>query len=222
MATKGIPIFLINILNCSLESEDPFEEFRKPRVGDREDDYTSHKRNRLYSPPRIDPMLSLSKKGKEVVEEEDKTEDRRSYYDIMAEVSIENERSDVLNKIKQSKEEMKTVHTQPASRKKKKLDDGSSVSVSVERNPAAPSRPLQTQKDKSIASTTLSNTGTVLLEEGKGDWEKAESANVPVTYSVSDNTPRRAVLDTPSRRNRWDLMQSKETGATPGRIITGN
>ena len=50
------------IINCNKRIRGSFEEFQKQRVGEHEDDYRSHKRNKLYSPPRMNSMLSLSKK----------------------------------------------------------------------------------------------------------------------------------------------------------------
>ena len=52
------------IINYNKRIRGYFEEFQKQRVVEHEDDYTSHTRNKLYSPPRMNSMLSLQRKGK--------------------------------------------------------------------------------------------------------------------------------------------------------------
>jgi len=77
---------------------DPFKDRRRKTIAEREDDYKARWRKRRLSPDRVDPFQSnghVDEKGRE----------RNSYRDVMLDVQLEKEKSDLIRKIQQKEKE---------------------------------------------------------------------------------------------------------------------
>jgi hypothetical protein len=100
----------------------PFKEYKRKTIAEREDDYKARWRKRKFSPPRVD-AFSNSNKGSTAASAS------YSYRDAMLEVQLEKERADIIRKIEQKKKEEKEereaqerLRKQEKKSKKKKKD----------------------------------------------------------------------------------------------------
>jgi len=80
----------------SKEDTDPFNEFKRKTVAEREDEYRARWRKRKLSPPRVVAF------GKDATAP---NEGARTYREIMMEQQLEKEKKEVLRKIQKKKEE---------------------------------------------------------------------------------------------------------------------
>ena len=106
------------------------KDFGHKKIVDREDQYHQRRLNRgtALSPERADPfaqpgVIKTTTKAPAVGT-------KRTYYDIMAEQSLENERADVIRKIEKKEEEKKRDQTQVPPQppvKRSRFDDGTST-----------------------------------------------------------------------------------------------
>jgi len=78
------------------EEADPFQEFKRKTVAEREDEYRARWRKRKLSPPRVMAF------GKDAAAP---SEGARTYREIMMEQQLEKEKKEVLRKIQKKKEE---------------------------------------------------------------------------------------------------------------------
>jgi len=77
------------------EEADPFQEFKRKTVAEREDEYRARWRKRKLSPPRVMAF------GKDATKPPDKQ--ARTYREIMMEQQLEKEKADLLRKIQKKK-----------------------------------------------------------------------------------------------------------------------
>jgi smad nuclear-interacting protein 1 len=77
------------------EDDDPFKEYKRKTVAEREDEYRARWRKRKLSPPRQSDPFTNQKASAE----------GRSYKDVMMEQQLEKEKQDVLMKIAKKKKE---------------------------------------------------------------------------------------------------------------------
>ena len=92
--------------------------------------------NRMLSPDRADPFAKLAAGGNKTNDSKKAKGDgmlpaKRSYYDIMSEQSLENEKADVYHKIAKKQEEEKKNNDQQDRMKRQKLKDETSTNASV-------------------------------------------------------------------------------------------
>lgn len=103
---------LIEEMKLSGPQEDPMKDFGHKKIVEREDKYHQRRLNRgALSPDRVDPFAKpTGLPAKAPIGPANTTTGlgvKRTYYDIMTEQSLENERADIYRKIEKQEEEKK-------------------------------------------------------------------------------------------------------------------
>lgn len=104
------------------------KDFGHKKIREREDEYHQKRLNRQQlSPERTNPFEQPSGKAAS----KGMLPQKRTYYDIMNEQSLENEKSDVMRKVAQKEEELKRSHDQQDRLKRQKIKDDTTSTGSV-------------------------------------------------------------------------------------------
>jgi len=177
---------LIEEMKKSGPQEDPMKDFGHKKIADREDSYHQRRLNRgALSPERLDPFSMPAAPVQKQVGT------KRTYYDIITEQSLENERADIYRKIEKKQEEEKKGP--PPAPKRQRFDD----------------------------TTSTANVTVKSYKQQPSEWDKKEVGDVKqavresTRISTKWDTPKRtpAMDGATPRRNRWDLTPS---GQAPG------
>ena len=184
---------LIEEMKLSGPQEDPMKDFGHKKIYDREDQYHQRRLNRgmALSPERADPFSKPKPQQVAAAQKGAAVGVKRTYYDIMAEQSLDNERADIMRKIDKKEEEKKRDQSQPPLQppvKRSRFDDGTST-----------------------ANVTIKSHSNKL-----SDWDKNEVGDIK--QAVKESTRISTKWDTPlrtpgmdgstPRKNRWDLTPS--------------
>ncbi|TNV73024.1 hypothetical protein FGO68_gene3837 [Halteria grandinella] len=189
---------LIEEMKMSGPHEDPMKDFGHKKIVEREDQYHQRRLNRgALSPERVDPFAKPTSIGAST-----KPGVKRTYYDIMTEQSLNNEKADVLRKIDKKEEEKRSLPPPPPPQKRSRFDDTAST-----------------------ANVTIKNLQPSEWDKHEvGDIKQAvkESSRISTKWDTPKRTPAMDGL-TPSRRNRWDLTPQgaggvNTSGTTPSRF----
>ena len=172
---------LIEEMKLGGPQEDPMQDFGHRKIAEREDRYHQRRMNRALSPERVDAFKpdKAAVKGALVPQ-------KRTYYDIITEQNLENERAEVLRRVAQREEEEKRDQAERLKRPRLNDDTTSTGSVTLKRH-AQPS-----DWDKH--------------EAGPVKQQVKESARVSTKWDTPRRTP--AMEGATPRRNRWDLTPS--------------
>lgn len=104
---------LIEEMKMGGPQEDPMKDFGHKKIIEREDKYHQRRLNRgMLSPDREDAFAKPSGAPTKAASS-NIVGVKRTYYDIMTEQSLENERADVIRKIEKNEEEKKRNPAEP-------------------------------------------------------------------------------------------------------------
>jgi len=116
---------LIEEMKLSGPQEDPMKDFGHKKIIEREDKYHQRRMNRMLSPERVDAFKhDTGSKGGIVPQ-------KRTYYDIITEQNLQNERADVLRKVAQKEEEKMRDQEHQERLKRQKLKDDTTSTGSI-------------------------------------------------------------------------------------------
>ena len=163
--------------------EDPFAAHRQQTIAEREDEYHSRRRARILSPARSDPFAAPSKKPKEAA---------RSYADVMTETSLANERTELMQAIKEKKE-----------KEAEEAMAGGTAGAAA----GAEAAPKETRKRRRWDVGT--DETPVPQKPATSEWDKPDATEE--SSSRWDATPTPAAA-TSTRKNRWDETPAPAAG----------
>eukprot|EP00049_Salpingoeca_infusionum_P023676 m.13363 g.13363 ORF g.13363 m.13363 type:complete len:1252 (+) comp5937_c0_seq1:470-4225(+) len=220
---------LIDEVRNQGDEEDPFADYRRKTITEREDDYHRRRLNRMLSPERADPFA-----------EDDSSDGKRTYADVMTDQELLSEKATLMRKIeekeKQADKELKeaAARGEEAPKRRSKWDQGPAAAPSAPdgdaatpaattaatAKPASAARPRASRWDETPDSGNVSDASTSATSGG--GWD---SAATPTRKKKSrwDETPSAPVAagatPTGKRKSRWDETPSaapvSATAATP-------
>eukprot|EP00741_Cyanophora_paradoxa_P000225 tig00000402_g218.t1 len=194
---------------------DPFADYKKQTIAEREDEYKAKRRNRMISPERADPFA------------QDGDANARSYKDVMMEASVQKDKADLVRKLQEKKKEEEKKKAEggapaaaaaPAAEKKRKRWDQGAEGESK------PTSEWDSQEPSS--SSKAKEWDTPVRAEGaapgkRNRWDETP-ARMDGSKSSWDETPKTGVDATPKRtRSRWDETPAMAAGLTPAMTPMG-
>ena len=203
--------------------EDPFQQHRRSRIADREDEYRQQRFKRIISPERQDPFAE---------EEASAASNARSYAEIMQEKALDEEAARVRKKIA---EQLKEKRESGAAGEGTGADSSGSVTAAHE-GPATKRSRRWDEAPKDASSSSAPTTSAAVGAKSRWDQDGASNASSSSGVSSSrwDAVPDEEEAGaTPKRRNRWDETPRSTTtsedatprstgwGETPARSLGG-
>eukprot|EP00730_Choanoeca_flexa_P013720 TRINITY_DN5630_c0_g1_i1.p1 TRINITY_DN5630_c0_g1~~TRINITY_DN5630_c0_g1_i1.p1 ORF type:complete len:1239 (+),score=416.89 TRINITY_DN5630_c0_g1_i1:132-3848(+) len=171
--------------------EDPFSQYKRPTIADRESDYQKQRRNRLISPERVDPFAED--------DDDDGNSKARTYTDIMQDQQLESERKTLLMKAKKAAEEGTLIinPSEPSNTAKRPASDWDSASE--------------------VSDTGSSNWGaTPARTDTGGDTPSSSRWDAPTPSrkkSRWDETPKADSGAGGRKKSRWDATPTMDPTA---------
>lgn len=172
------------------DSEDPFKQYRRPKISEREDEYHRRRENRTLSPERADPLAEKTPV--------------RGYREIMQEQLIINEEQQLRQKLLRRKQEEEKRAREEKEKEKEKSEETSRKRPREEDQKTVDREPNGEVESKKLKQSHATSTKT-------SEWDDAAALPTTTTSSKWDVTTPTAA--TPSK-SRWDQTP---TAATPSK-----
>lgn len=197
------------------DGADPFMEYQRPKVRDRETEYQSKWREQMLSPARADPFaaaMSSQSNGSSASSQQE-----RSYRHVMEETELKKRERETQMQIKKAREEGTLQVVAPAKRKRRwdQVEDSSDGSEDQ------PLKKGWSEEPGSKAATATASVGGM----AKSRWDQA----TPTRSNRWDQTPESSSQQASagvSKPSRWDKTPqvlpnaSAETPVMPQGLVT--